>query len=64
MFIHPTKKTVFGKVSRSGFYYFIYMVLPVKPAAEKDNRFDALGGLLVVVLSIVMMVLMRFMLAD
>ena len=57
-------KTVFGKVSRSRFYYFIFMVLPVKQATEKDNGFDALGGLLVVVLSTVMMVLMRFMLAD
>jgi hypothetical protein len=64
MFTRPTTKTVFGKVSRSGFYYFITVILPVKRPTEKDNKFDVLGGLMVVGLSTVMVILMRFMLAN
>lgn len=64
MFTRPIIKIAFGNFSRSGFYYFITMILPVKQATEKDNKFDALGGLMVVGLSTVTVILMRFMLGN
>ncbi len=64
MFTRPTIKSVFGKVSRSGLDHCITVILPVKHATEQDTGFDALGGLTVVGLSVVTILLMRFILGN
>jgi len=59
---HPIK-TVFGKVSRSRFYYLLIWHLPVRNACERETRSDALGGLMVVALLVGIVALMRLLLA-
>ena len=55
-------KAVFGKADRSGFHYFLTSVLFMNhtPAA----RFDFLGGVMVVSLSMGVVILMRLLLAH
>jgi len=52
----------FGKVRRSGFHQFLTSVLPVKRTAEA--KLDALGGVVVVILSAGAVLLMRLILAN
>lgn len=64
MFTHPNTKSDFGKSCRSGLNHCITVILPVKQATEEDNRSDAVGGLMVVCLSLAIIFLMRFMLEN
>ena len=62
MFPRHTIKTVFGKVSRSSFYYLLIWHLPVRNASERETKADALGGLMVVGLLAGMVGVMRLLL--
>jgi hypothetical protein len=61
MLRHKIRKTLFGKVGRSGFHWLLTPVLPRKRGPE--TKHDALGGLIVIGLSIGLILLMRFILA-
>ena len=64
MFPRDTIKTVFGRVSRSRFYYLLVWHLPVGHATEREARTDALGGLMVVGLLAGMVGVMRMLLNN
>jgi hypothetical protein len=55
-------KAVSGRASRSGFHHFLTSVFPVNHAREV--RFDLLGGVMVVSLSVVVVFLVRFLLVN
>ena len=55
-------KVVFGRADRSGFHYFLTSVFPMNHTTEA--RFDFLGGVMVVSLSVGVMLLMRLLLAH
>jgi hypothetical protein len=62
MLKHEMMIITFGKVRRSGFHQFLTSVLPVKRTAEA--KLDALGGVVVVILSAGAVLLMRLILAN
>ena len=64
MFLPRKMKTVFGKMGRSGFFYFIMTKLPVRRASETETALDVLGVVLVVSLSAATVFLMRFLLIN
>jgi hypothetical protein len=59
---HEMVKTVFGRASRSGFHYFLTSVFPMNRTPEA--RFDFLGGVMVISLSMGVVLLMRLFLAH
>ena len=62
MVTHEKIRAVFEKVERSGFHRLITEVLPTNRKSE--TMFDALGGLIVVSLSVGIVVLMRLLLTQ
>ena len=62
MLTHEMMTTASGKVKRSGFHDFLTSVLPVKRTARAE--LDALGGVMVVILSAGVVLLMRLFLAN
>jgi len=62
MYAIEMMKPGFGKVTRSGLHRFITATLPFTP--PPDARFEIVGGLMTVSLSIVLLALMRLLLAD
>jgi hypothetical protein len=59
---HEMVKAVFGRSSRSGFHYFLTSVFPMNDAPTA--RFDFLGGVMVVSLTVGVVLLMRFLLVN
>jgi hypothetical protein len=64
MFLRKTMKTVFGKINRSEFYYFIISNLPVKRVTEMETGFDFLGEMMVISLLAGVVFFMRFLLGS
>jgi hypothetical protein len=64
MFPQAMTKPVAGKVRRQGASHFTTVILPVTRAVETDARFDALGGVLIISLSVTVIFWMRLMLAN
>ena len=62
MSTHKLMKAVFGKTCRSGFHCFLTSVFPLNRTPRAG--FDALGGIIVVSLSIGTVFLMRLLLAH
>jgi hypothetical protein len=62
MLTHEMMTTAFGKVKRSGFHPFLTSVLPVKRTAKAE--LDALGGVMVVIVSAGLVLLVRLILAN
>lgn len=64
MILQRTMKTVFGKMCRSGFFYFIMAKRPVRRPSETETGMDALGALVVIGLWSGILILMRLLLTS
>ena len=62
MLTHEMITTAFGKIRRSGFHHFLTSVFSVKRTTEAER--DAVGGLMVVIVSAVVVLFMRLILAN
>jgi hypothetical protein len=62
MLTHEMITTALGKIRRSGFHHFLTSVFNVKRTTEAER--DALGGAMVVIVSVGVVLLMRLILAN
>ena len=62
MLTHAMITIAFGKIRRSGFHHFLTCVFNVKRTTEAER--DALGGAMVVFVSVGVVLLMRLILAN
>ena len=62
MFAHEVIKAALSKTSRSDFHHFLIPGVHVNRTEESEH--DALGGAMVVILSVVLVLLVRVVLAN
>jgi hypothetical protein len=62
MLTHEMITTALGKIRRSGFHRFLTSVLNVKRRTEAER--DALGGVMVVIVSVGVVLIIRLILAN